>query len=258
MNHFKKIVLDSSSIHFAKHSNLRTLEEIQAIVKNQFSDSKLSSLPKDNEFYHNHLREVQDELNNKEYVHKIVTQIFNDLNQYVEYEEFLVQSNLYLRATRPQDNITEEAIGWHRESFYGPNMEDSINVWTPILNVTEFNTLRYIPGSQQIPDNQIILNSKVSELTKKGSDRNKVGLLYAPKEIVSGVDLSKNEAMLVPEGCSSVFSGNLIHGAAINYDKKIRFSVDFRIIAKKNYKIEAAKTFHAASGKPYFVEFDKC
>ena len=47
-------------------------------------------------------------------------------------------------------------------------MEDSINVWTPILNVTEFNTLRYIPGSQQIPDNQIILNSKVSELTKKG------------------------------------------------------------------------------------------
>ena len=146
---------------------------------------KLSSLPKDNEFYHNHLREVQDELNNKEYVHKIVTQIFNDLNQYVKYEEFLIQSNLYLRATRPQDNITEEAIGWHRESFYGPNMEDSINVWTPILNVSEFNTLRYIPGSQQIPDNQIILNSKVSELTKKGSDRNKVGLLRS-KEIISG------------------------------------------------------------------------
>ena len=64
--------------------------------------------------------------------------------------------------------------------------------------------------------------------------------------------------MLVPEGCSSVFSGNLIHGAAINYDKKIDFQFDFRIIAKKNYKIEAAKTFHAASGKPYFVEFDKC
>ena len=63
--------------------------------------------------------------------------------------------------------------------------------------------------------------------------------------------------MLVPEGCSSVFSGNLIHGAAINYDKKIRFSVDFRIIAKKTIRLKQ-QTFHAASGKPYFVEFDKC
>ncbi len=258
MNHFNKIVLDSSSIHFAKHSNLKTLNEIRAIVTNQFSVSKLTSFPKDKESYHNHLREVQDELNKKEYVHKIVTQIFDDLNQYVDYEEFLIQSNLYLRATRPQINITEEAIGWHRESFYGPNMEDSINVWTPILNVTEFNTLRYIPDSQTIPDDKIKLKSQVSDLTKKGSDRNKVGLLYAPKEIVSGVDLNKSEPMLVPEGCSSVFSGNLIHGAATNYDQKIRFSVDFRIIAKKNYKIEAAKTFHAASGKPYFVELNKC
>ena len=256
MNYLKKIALDSSSIHFAKHSNIKTLEEIQAIVKNEFSDSKLSSLQKDNESYHNHLREVQDELNKKEYVHKIVTQISSDVNQYLKYEEFLIQSNLYLRATRPQNNITEEAIGWHRESFYGPNMEDSINVWTPILNVTEFNTLRYIPDSQQIPDNQIMLKSKFSELTRKGSDRNKVGLLYAPKEIISGVDLSKNNPMLVPEGCSSVFSGNLVHGSAINYDKKIRFSVDFRIIAKKNYKIEAAKAFHATSGKPYFVELN--
>lgn len=258
MNYFKKMVLDSSSIHFAKHSNSKTLNEIKGIVTNEFTDSKLRSFPKDNEAYHNHLREVQDELNKKEYVHKIVKQIFNDLSQYIDDEAFLIQSNLYLRATRPQNNITEEAIGWHRESFYGPNMENSINVWTPILNVTEFNTLRYIPDSQKIPDNKIKLKSQVSELTKKGSDRNKVGLLYAPKEIVSGVDLQRNEPMLVPEGCSSVFSGNLIHGAATNYDEKIRFSVDFRIIAKKNYKSEAAKTFHAASGKPYFVEFNKC
>ena len=41
--------------------------------------------------------------------------------------------------------------------------------------------------------------------------------------------------MVVPYHSSSIFSGNLVHGAAINKSNSIRFSIDFRVISEKYY-----------------------
>ena len=256
MNYARKVNIDESSICFAKHTSNETLKEIRYILENSvLNTSKVSSSYLSNN-YHNELREVQDILNKKNFVNKIVQNIKDDIKEYIEHDSFLVQSNLYLRGTRPSDNVSEEAIGWHRESFYGADLGASVNIWTPIMNVTLENTLRYIPNSQYIDDSQILTSSVESKLTTKGSDRNKVGLLYSPKQIIRGVDLTNSYPMLVPENSSAIFSGNLIHGAAINNTPKIRFSVDFRIMDKRFYKPEKSKSFHEASGKAYFVEIN--
>ena len=58
---------------------------------------------------------------------------------------------------------------------------------------------------------------------------------------------------MTPYNFSSIFPGNLIHGAAINHsNKKIRFSVDFRILPKSAYNEDLSKQVHITSGKPYF------
>ena len=66
--------------------------------------------------------------------------------------------------------------------------------------------------------------------------------------------LTESKPMVVPYYSSSIFSGNLIHGSALNKSNSIRFSCDFRVIKKSDYKSESKK-FHFASNKPYFVEF---
>lgn len=134
---------------------------------------------------------------------------------------------LYLRATRP--NVGgQEVVGWHREEFYGAP-KGVLNLWVPIKGVTVENALRYVPDSDKIPDDEIITESAADPEITKGSDGNKIGLLYSPKRIVAGVDFDKAVPMEVPYGSAVLFSGSLIHGAAINRTKEIRFSVDLRL-----------------------------
>jgi ectoine hydroxylase-related dioxygenase (phytanoyl-CoA dioxygenase family) len=148
-----------------------------------------------------------------------------------------------------------EHIGWHRETFYGPNMEKSINLWTPLKGVDRLNTLRFISESQLIPDSQIVTKQVNDDHTTKGSTGNKVGFLYSPKVITGGVDLTKAVPMLVPEDHTAIFSGNLIHGAASNFSQTIRFSIDFRIMPFSAYDPLLSKEFHLTSGKPYFLPY---
>ena len=61
--------------------------------------------------------------------------------------------------------------------------------------------------------------------------------------------------MIVKNGESSFFSCNLIHGPGNNFTSKNRISIDFKIIRKKDYKID--KKPHISSNKPYFIDFDE-
>ena len=84
-------------------------------------------------------------------------------------ERFLIQTNLYLRASRPLVRQETEAVGWHRESFYGANLEKSVNVWTPLAGVTPENTLRFVPGSQLIPEEDIKVEVQTDGETQRYS-----------------------------------------------------------------------------------------
>lgn len=142
----------------------------------------------------------------------------------------MVQGEMYLRAQRPE--LDHQAVGWHRESMYGCPKE-AFNVWVPVLNCTPENSVRYIPGSAAIPDDELGIHREMAGAVKKGSAGHRIGLLYAPKVIDRGVDFAKAVTMDVPLGSAVVFDSELIHGAAVNNTNKIRFSCDFRVIASE-------------------------
>jgi len=144
---------------------------------------------------------------------------------------WLMKSDLHLRAARP-DIEGQESVTWHRESFYGCPAS-TLNIWMPVINCTPENSVRYVPGSEEIPDERIIVTSESDPTVTRGSDGSKIGLLYEPKQIIGGVDFSTVKTLNVPYGMVAIFSGQLIHGAAINKTSGVRFSIDFRIIPKR-------------------------
>jgi len=255
----KNFLMKNSSIVIAKHVNFKTRQQIRKIIELKIKHED-NFLKLNNQKYRNIIVDIQDELNDKEYTTKIVDDIKFEIFKYLKTKSFLVQSNLYLRATRPikegiiNKGINTESIGFHRESFYGSNMEKSINIWTPIKGVNHKNTLRYIPESHLINEKYIKVKNIKNKSVSKFSPGHKLGFQYSPKKIIGGVDLTNQKKMNVKLGYSSIFSGNLIHGAAVNNSKKIRFSCDFRIIRKRDYSTKN-KDFHFASGKPYFLDF---
>ena len=249
-------MIDNSSIQIANHSSKDTLNKlIELINTSEINSSKSLNMSVND--YRSLAVTIQDQINKDEFNKKIVSEIIDSLTIYMDSDNFLIQSNIYLRCSRPNNFNTKqdsESIGFHRESFYGPNMEDSVNIWTPIIGVNQNNTLRFIPESHLIPDEEIKIINEDDKHTEKFSNGHKLGFQYSPKKILSGVDLTESQPMVVPYYSSSIFSGNLIHGSALNKSNSIRFSCDFRVIKKSDYKSESKK-FHFASNQPYFVEF---
>lgn len=248
----KKNLLESSIAIMAHASTVR--RAVERTVLEIFGTNEDSLLKTSVDDYRSLMLKAQTMLCAGEYQRKILKQIEVGVFEYAGTDRLLIQSNLYLRASRPGKPKDQENIDWHREAFYGPNLGKSINIWTPIRGVCARNTLRYIPNSQSIPDKDIATVNVNSPYTKRFSDGHKLGFNYSPKVIVSGVDLAKATVLNVPKGHSAVFSGNLIHGAAINRSNTIRFSVDFQIIRKADYS-SLNKKSHFSSGKEYFVEY---
>ena len=238
-----KIVLHQDDVHTA----------LAAVIEAMFPLPEEDYLAMGLEDYRAVMLKAQSKLIEGNFVSRVIFSIRAALESYLETEQFLVQSNLYLRAARPGMPRHYENIDWHRESFYGPNLEKSVNIWTPIRGVTSKNSLRYIPRSHTIPDQKIITSNEGSTVTPKYSVGHQLGFNYDPKIIRSGVDLSQAETMIVPEKSSAIFSGNLVHGAAVNLDSKIRLSIDFQVIRKSDYS-QSNKKFHFSSGRPYFIE----
>lgn len=227
------------------------LAELRDITSRRFSqpvDDYVKADPRD---YQKLVADAQDEINGREFVRRISEDRRAELCEILGTNRILIQTNLYLRATRPKVTGIQENVGWHRESFYGPDMQYSVNLWTPIANVTRDNILRYIPDSHLIPDSDIATVSEPDPIVERFSAAHRIGLLYAPKRIVSGVDLEASRPFEVPDGAVAIFAGQLIHGAAENRSRAIRFSVDFRVIAADNL-VERKK--HFSSGKEYFEE----
>jgi ectoine hydroxylase-related dioxygenase (phytanoyl-CoA dioxygenase family) len=247
---------NQSSIHFAKHQDEWLVNEIRNYITSYFSESTDYYVNLLIDDYRDIVKKTQDLLNQKNVTYHLCKLLKAQIQEYIGEEKFFIQSNLYLRATRPYVNMNTEKIGWHRETFYGPNMEKSVNIWTPILDVNSKNTLQYIPFSQNIPEHEIITKTINDEVTSKGSTGNIIGFLYSPKEIVSGVNLNNASKMIVPEFHSSLFSGLLIHGSGTNQSENIRFSIDFRILPFTGYDSKNSKQFHFASRKPYFELFE--
>lgn len=158
----------------------------------------------------------------------------------------LYETQLFLRAVRPiTKKCSGEALNWHRETFYSNHgfIKHGINIWFPVKNVNKNNSLKYIEKSHLIPDNKVIRRKikmtkiqKKNNPTKKFSVGHKLGFVYHPKYIVSGVNLKNQKTMNIPENKYALFSTMLIHGNSQNYSNKIRFAIGFGLIPKSKMK----------------------
>ncbi len=240
----------SSAISVTRLGNPSLLEEMQSVVGFYFGRSPDHYVQMETPKYTALVADAQDELNKRILVRRLAGDRRDALSGILGSQRIMVQSHLYLRATRPMRG-GQESVGWHRESFYGSSVETAVNFWLPILNVTIENTLLYVPDSHLIPDEAIVTENEEDPTVQRGSAAHRIGLLYSPKRIVSGVDFSTHRPFIVLPGEAAIFSGQLIHGSAVNKSDKIRFSADFRLIAAENLK---ANKWHFASGKEYFEE----
>ena len=245
-----KDVLARSSIVIAKH-NSPVHNDLNAIVRAEFPlpVSHYVDMPLND--YRAKMLRAQETISSKGLQEEIVKSIKEPLLNYMGTPELMIQTNVYLRASRPKMPLGQENINWHREPFYGPNLEKSVNIWTPISGVVKDNTLRFIPESQNIPSSKIKTRNVGCSHTRRFSTGHKLGFNYDEKQIIAGVDLSTATPMLISNGFSAIFSGNLIHGGATNNTEHIRFSVDFQLIRVRDFN-DGNKKFHFSSGKGYF------
>jgi len=131
---------------------------------------------------------------------------------------------------------------WRSESTYGRPFKV-----LPLKKVSDKSQRAILfPATKSSP------KMKGSSVTTRYSTGHKLGFNYDPKVINSGVDLKTARTLVLPNKCSAIFSSNLINGAAINLDSKIRFSVDFQVIRNVDYSVRNTK-FHFSSGKHCFT-----
>lgn len=249
-------MINRTGIDIIEHKNTKLISKLNLFIKKNFPETTRKYLKTDTEDYRKIIVIAQDKLNKLDIVKKTVSAIKDELFIALQTDKILVQSIAHLRATRPSIKNTGEFIQLHRESFFGSGMEKCFNVWTPIKGVSQNNSLNYVPYSHRIPLKNIKLKRKDSSFTKQYSAGHKIGLLYKDMIITKGVDINNKKPLIVNSGSSAVFECNLIHGSALNNSNEIRFSYDFRIIKKSDYKKKHFKSKNFASNSEYFVEIE--
>ena len=212
----------------SEFKNKKPIKKCKEITNDFFnkSDSYYSSLTDDEyrKIVLNCTKAINDE--------KIQKQIVENENLFLSKliaKKLKIQTVVYFRTARPhKSSHKQEQLDFHRETFYSDfeYIKKQFNFWFPIKNLTKKNSMKYIPHSHKIDDKKIKTKSISSDTSgvEKFSIGHKIGLLYNPKKIVEGVDLKNQKSLFVPDGSFVIFSSMLIHGAAINYTDKIRYS----------------------------------
>ena len=231
------------------------LKDVRALVSSHFCDSIYRYIEMDDDTYRQTVADCQSEINKLGFQFQFCRQHQSKIEQVLG-GAFHVQSNCYLRATRPISDHVQEAIGFHREVFYGSEIvKYAFNIWIPVLNVVESNSMFFIPMSHLIPDEEIktkVVPTEESSVARFSSGH-QIGLLYSPKTITDGVDLHSKERMVLNDNHFALFPADLIHGAAENKSTNIRFSLDFRIIATRYLEQFNDKSHHFSSNQKYFL-----
>ena len=229
---------EQANFHLCSLTEGRAFTTARAAIETSFTLDEEQYGDEQPEAFHRRVAQAQDIINERGVGSSIAWHLRGDLRRLLGPGQIMIQAGMFLRATRP--NGGGDAIGWHRESMYG-GPPGTWNVWVPLVRITPDNALCYVPGSAAISDDELVITADRQGAIERGSDGQTIGLLYAPKRIVRGVDLSKAEPMLVPLGSAALFPGSLIHGAGVNRGNKIRFSLDMRVIAQRDLWPDGAR-----------------
>jgi len=242
-----------------KMQNHSVLNEAQKTIETEFTETAEHYSKMSREDFSDFALKVQGKVNEIGIQRRFIESEKRLLSQLLKSDNICYQSICFLRAVRPESFTgIIEAPDFHRETFYSDDpatTEKMLNIWIPIKNVVESNTLQYLPGSHLIPDNCLSVtpdNSLVS--VEKFSSAHKLGFFWSQKKIGGGVDI--NDAQKAEfEGVLGeylAFSSMTIHGGARNLHNEVRFVVGFGLIAEED--INSNKDYFP-SGKKYFLKF---
>ena len=149
--------------------------------------------------------------------------------------DLLIQANPYLRMTRPgkpQDNV-----GYHRDTFYGGSPYE-LSVILPFVDCDAQMTLKVISGSHILSEQLFPVVQHTSNDVTKGSEKHKLGFLYAPKLMDPSIE-EKMQPAPIKIGQILLFSLSTVHGSNENRGQKTRWSSDIRLVnalAPVNFK----------------------
>lgn len=218
----------------------REIIKLREIVNLYFSKSKSYYSKMNHTDFYDLVLKAQKKIKNKVITRTFKKKIVNQLITKINLDKnLLVSSYIPMFVTRPLEKnsiATSETdmVSFHRDSFYGQKfLNHQINVWIPIFDLELNQNLQYIPFSHKIEDNQIKTKRLKNFVIKKNSSAHKLGMLYEPKMIKSGVNIKNAKRFKVPKNNILIFKSKLIHGNALNFSKKIRFTIAFGIIEKK-------------------------
>ncbi len=141
--------------------------------------------------------------------------------------DLLVQGKPYLRMTRP--NCPQDNIGYHRDTFYGGSPYE-ISVLIPFVDLPAESSLGMLSGSHVLSDSEFPTKQVISDpLVTKGSDKHKLGFLYAPKPMDSAIE---KDMQYIPLklGQALVFNLAIVHGSVVNKGSVTRWSTDIRVM----------------------------
>jgi ectoine hydroxylase-related dioxygenase (phytanoyl-CoA dioxygenase family) len=235
------------------------LLEVKKMIDSHFNASTSTYVEMTKEEFQDYAIKCQEKLQSLQVQNELIKSDRSLIASILGGRNIFHESVCFLRAVRPMSpNVGIEAPDFHRETFYSDHPETTklvLNTWIPILNVSDNNTLRYVPKSHLIPDEDIDREYDESYPGKvdKFSSGHKMGFFWKPKKIISGIDLSNPAKMHFPSelGYYAAFSSMTIHGGAYNYSDKIRFVIGFGLI--NGDKIPENKNFFAAGGLDHFI-----
>ena len=176
------------------------------------------------------IKQAKDEVTKENLIYKLLRENLEIFTQLLG-PDLDMQSNPHLRITRPN---MDDAIGWHRDTFYG-NLFWECNLWFPIFPLQKEAGLQVIQGSHLEPSKNIRVIEEDNPFRSsviKGSLENELGYPYLPKtdDIISNKISDKARIQLLsPEvGQAIFFFGYLAH-CPYNNSTQTRVSYDLRI-----------------------------
>ncbi len=258
----KKYYDQNGYLYIDNRDLLPYIKDIREIIKEEYSQNVTFYLNENQNSYHKRnakaLERINREVNTKSF-RKMAANIITDKLKIKN--KFLTSSFISYLATRPSNqgkkiHPDHEFVDFHRENFYTDHgyANHQINVWVPVFDVHFLQNFKYVPKSHFIEDSEIVVKRENNKFIRKHSYAHKCGLNYAPKRIVSGVNLKKATRFKVPKDKFLILNANLIHGGGINLTKKIRFAISFSLIENVHFKgIKIPTNFR--SKRPHFINF---
>lgn len=229
---------------------LKFIEDVNQLIHENLDKKGIDLNKLKNNEYDKCIYRIQEKINSKygtAYFFKNYRFFFKSI---FKNSKFYIQPYFYFRAIKPTTNKNPPPVNFHRESFFGPDFyKHLLNLWIPIKNYELNNSMYYYPSShlfERFKDFDFV-EKKTS--IKKKSYAHKSGFSYKDKIITFKKKI--NPKRLYKKNHLIFFSGETLHGNAINRTKKIRMSLDMRFILSDNL---VKNPIQSATGKRFFLK----